>query len=51
MVYTNNKRHSKNICFVVERPRTGLGLNSFKCFGPELWSGVPEIFKTYKGIS
>ena len=46
MVHTHNKRYLKNNNFVVERPRTGLGLNSFKYLGPKLWSSVSEFFKT-----
>ena len=43
MVHTHYTRHSKNNNFVIERPRTQLGLNSFKYLGPKLWSSVPEI--------
>ena len=48
MVHTHYTRHSKNNNFVIERPRTQLGLNSFKYLGPKLWSSVPEIFKNLK---
>ena len=50
MVHTHNSRHSKNNDFVVERPRTGLGLNSFKSLSLKLWSSVPEIFKNLKNV-
>ena len=46
-VYTHNTRHSKNIIFVVKRPRTRLGLN-FKYLSPKLWFSVPEVFKNLK---
>ena len=42
MVNSHNTRHSKNNNFVVERPRTDLGLNSFRYLGPKLLSSVPE---------
>ena len=48
MVHAHNTRHSKNNNFVVERPRTGLGLNSFRYLGSKLWSSVPYNFKNLK---
>ena len=48
MIRIHNIRHSKKNSFVVERPRTGLGLNSFKYLDPKLWSSVQEIFKNLK---
>ena len=48
MVHSHNTRHSKYNNFVVERPTTDLGLNSFKYLGPKLWSSVPENLKNLK---
>ena len=48
MVLTHNARHSIK---KLERPKTGFGLNSFKCLGPKLWSSVPKNLETYKKIS
>ena len=48
MVHAHNTRHSKNNNFVVERPRTGLDLNSFRYLDPKLWSIVHENFKNLK---
>ena len=48
IVHSHNTRHSKNNNFVVERPRTRLGLNSFRYLGPKLWSSVPENLKKLK---
>ena len=48
MVHSHNTRHSKNNNFVVERPRTDLGLNFFGYLGPKLWSSVQENLKNLK---
>ena len=48
MVHSHNIRHWKNNNFVVEKPRTDLGLNSFRYLGPKLWSSVPENLKNLK---
>ena len=41
-------RISKKLNFITERPRTILGLNSFKYSGPRFWSSVPENLKKLK---
>ena len=48
MVHSHNTRHSKNNNFIVERPRTELGLNSIRYLGLKLWLSVPENLKNLK---
>ena len=47
-LHSHNTRFSKKLNFITERPRTRLGLNSFRYLGPRFWSSVPENFKNLK---
>ena len=44
-VHLQNTRFSQKMNFIIERPRTRLGLNCFRYLGPEYWSSIPETFK------
>ena len=41
-IHSHYTRFSKKSNFVLERPKTLLGLNSFRYLGTKLWSRVPE---------
>ena len=47
-LHSHNTRFSKKSNFILERPRTLLGLSSFRYLGPKLWSSVPENIKNLK---
>ena len=50
-IHSHNTRFSKKSNFVLERPRTLLGLSSFRYLGPKLWSSVPENIKNLKKMN
>ena len=44
-VYSQNMRFLKVLNFIIERPRTRLGLIYIKYLGPKFWSSLPKAFK------
>ena len=44
-LYSHIKTFSKKLNFIIGRPRTRLGLNSFSYLSQRFWSGVPENWK------
>ena len=47
-LHLHNTRFSKKINFITKRPRTRLGLNSFRYSGTRFRSSVPENLKKNK---
>ena len=41
-IYSHNTKFPQKINFLIERPRTRLGLNCFKYLGPKFLSNVPD---------
>ena len=46
-VYSHNTRFSKNLNFVIEKPRSGLGQTSLRYLGPKFWYSVPDYLKYF----
>ena len=47
-LHSHNTRFSKKLNLITERPRTRLGLNSFKYLNPKFLASVPENLKKDK---
>ena len=47
-LHSHNTTFSKKLNFITEKPRTRLGLNSFRYLSLRIWSSVPENLKYFK---